>query len=51
MQPGYIDGTQIGKFRMLGKPDSPRIPAALLLAIALIGCRRSPREPVTLQYT
>ena len=32
-------------------PGTVKIPAAFLLGLALMGCRQSPREPVTLRYT
>src|SRR5258705_9399501 len=32
-------------------PGTTRTSAFFLLGIALIGCRQSPREPVTLRYT
>ena len=61
---GFHEDAEIGKVLMQGNasrrgvaptrgilPGTPKTSAVFLLGIALIGCRQSPREPVTLRYT
>src|SRR5580658_3671434 len=47
IEPRAQRNSRNGKFLMEGKASCGVV---LLLAITLIGCRQSPREPVALQY-